>query len=671
MTRPSTTHTNSTGHAERAEFTTPYTCPSLHSLPLDVLPSIFTQLADQRDWAAAALVSRAFNRHATPFLYRTLDSRVISKTFIHHPSTTLLARPELARYVRHVTETGAIHRGMLPHHPNITQHTIAALALCINLQSLTWIDDASSPHTSSSPNASLTSSPSPSPHTATTVSTTTNTKITTLTPLLPLLLHTVRALPHRPLRELTIRTHNALGDEVWCMIGAMRGLVRVRVWCMEGPPRGVGMGTERGLEVGKTLRALELGVSSFGYAVVELLAQLPFLQDLRLKGTPASSIPQILALLPSLRTLDTEYMVFSGGDKSQSQHRGHDRTLTDTSLIQRNSENDNSSGPALQHLTVRTSAGDALGVQMMWTWILDELVRQAGLETFRLHAYAYSSLSYVGFRRGSGSVPPLHAYASPTTTSNANANSNSNSNPTPNPNTLQAKEQDTTPDALGHGIAIPRCFLLDMAARHGTTLRAFAVSEARMALVDVRYACRVFERLEVFGCALSSPDVDSIMDAIAPAKYLHTLKLHVQWIKSDCDDRDDDYNDGYDNTNISDEDTTTSESNDDALPTANSNYNTNPRESDSKGSNWPPHPQNEYFTLSDARRMMHKTRLRFISIGHVQYMGKWVLRETLKPGGCNYELAGSEVDRGGEEDGRGSEVAFVVEVGLAEERWKT
>ena len=97
-------------------------------LPFDVLPPVLAQLSDSRDWHACALVNKSFCRVATPLLYRTLDSRIISKashrrhsspassdfffsfqTLVHHPSSTLLQRPQLALYVRHVTETGKCH----------------------------------------------------------------------------------------------------------------------------------------------------------------------------------------------------------------------------------------------------------------------------------------------------------------------------------------------------------------------------------------------------------------------------------------------------------------------------------------------------------------------------------------------------------------------------------
>lgn len=48
-------------------------------LPFDVLNPVLSQLSDNRDWHACALVNKTFCRVATPLLYRTLDSRIISK----------------------------------------------------------------------------------------------------------------------------------------------------------------------------------------------------------------------------------------------------------------------------------------------------------------------------------------------------------------------------------------------------------------------------------------------------------------------------------------------------------------------------------------------------------------------------------------------------------------
>jgi hypothetical protein len=81
---------------------------------------------------------------------------------------------------------------------------------------------------------------------------------------------------------------------------------------------------------------------------------------------------------------------------------------------------------------------------------------------------------------------------------------------------------------------------------------------------------------------------DSIMDAIAPAKHLHTIKLQVQWIPPDDDDDDGAAADSSDS---------------DAYEKA--PY---------------PAPRGEAFALADARRMMQQSRLRVVSVGHVQYM---------------------------------------------------
>jgi hypothetical protein len=50
--------------------------------PSDIISPILEHLDDRRHLFASALVSRTFNHAATPFLYRTLDSRIISKAGI-------------------------------------------------------------------------------------------------------------------------------------------------------------------------------------------------------------------------------------------------------------------------------------------------------------------------------------------------------------------------------------------------------------------------------------------------------------------------------------------------------------------------------------------------------------------------------------------------------------
>lgn len=48
-------------------------------LPFDILAPILRQLTNRKDWCSCALVNRAFNRTALPFLYESLDSRIIGK----------------------------------------------------------------------------------------------------------------------------------------------------------------------------------------------------------------------------------------------------------------------------------------------------------------------------------------------------------------------------------------------------------------------------------------------------------------------------------------------------------------------------------------------------------------------------------------------------------------
>ncbi|KAL0955714.1 hypothetical protein HGRIS_001934 [Hohenbuehelia grisea] len=308
---------------------------SPRELPFDLLPPILARLADRRDWHACALVSKTFNRVATPLLYRKLDSRVLSKSTLSHPCTTLLARPELAQYVRHVTETRAVHRALLPDNPNITREALTALSLCTNIYSLTWADDTA--------------------------------YTTTVSPLLDL----IAVLPSLPLRDLTIRTHSDLGEDVWRELTNLSGLKRVSIWCMEGPPRVLQGWSEH---LGPTLTHLELGVSSFSLTPSSyLLMQLPLLQDLRLKGAPAAAIPTILSYLPNLHTLDTEYLQLSPNSAirpPQTSHLPHPF-------------------PSLRRLTVRTTSADSMGPPRLFPWI-HALVPNSCLRSLTLQVFTNS-----------------------------------------------------------------------------------------------------------------------------------------------------------------------------------------------------------------------------------------------------------------------------------------
>ncbi|KAJ7099491.1 hypothetical protein B0H15DRAFT_920255 [Mycena belliarum] len=301
-------------------------------LPLDLLRPILEQLAERQDWNSCALVSKNFNRVAIPLLYSVLDSRVVSKNLVYHPSTTLNQRPELAQYVRHVTETGAVHRGLLGRYPRITENTLRALALCTNLRSMTWIDDYRYP---GSPD---------------------------------FLLAFISAIRHHPLRALTIRSHSELGEATWAQLTTLTGLRKISIWCLEGPPYLLGTGTGWADHLRSTLTHLELGRCAGipNTLLISVLAHLPLLQDIRLKGAPSNSIPTILTFLPNLRSLDTEYLVSGPSNARHAPER--DKMAT------------------LQHLTVRTSSIDIMGPAKLWNWITSILPR-AGLETFKLHAF--------------------------------------------------------------------------------------------------------------------------------------------------------------------------------------------------------------------------------------------------------------------------------------------
>ncbi|RDB25218.1 hypothetical protein Hypma_007471 [Hypsizygus marmoreus] len=311
---------------------------SPQDLPVDILPPILAQLSDRRDWHACALVSRVFNRAATPLLYRKIDSRIISKSVVLHPSTTLLQRPDLTQYVRHATETGAVHRGTFPQYSNITEDTLKALALCKNLESITWVDDSSTTDTT--------------------------------------LLSFISVVRDLPLREITIRTHSDLGTTVWSELVTLTGLRKISIWCMEGPPRVLQGWSE---PLGSTLTHLELGRCAGvpPTILISVLSQLPKLRDLRLKGAPAGSIPTILTYLLNLRSLDTEY---PGSYYNNRVNRSYsnDNLLPPPPL------------PVLRHLTVRTTSIDSFGPQKLWSWIR-ELVPMPGLETLKLHAFTINA----------------------------------------------------------------------------------------------------------------------------------------------------------------------------------------------------------------------------------------------------------------------------------------
>ncbi|KDQ56486.1 hypothetical protein JAAARDRAFT_36642 [Jaapia argillacea MUCL 33604] len=315
------------------------------NIPADIIYPIIQNLHsdhDRKDLYAATLVNWTFNRAATPLLYATLDSRSIKekggRLTVLHPATTLHAKPELTRYVRHVRETGDVHKTLASLSPATSTSALTSLALCTNLQSFSWVDNTfSQGHSQVLFMSSL------------------------------LVLKTLHSL-----RDLTIRTSGDLGDEVWKELNGIGGLKRVSVWCMEGPPRVLQgwAGTLSG-----TLEELDLGRCAGVPAtiLISVFLQLPLLTILRLKGAPSAAIPTILTYLPNLHTLDTEY--FSSGI-----YRFPSKPL-----------------PLLKNLVIRTSSMDVDGPEQLWSWILGLVPGHKGgkggegkgsLETFTLHTFA-------------------------------------------------------------------------------------------------------------------------------------------------------------------------------------------------------------------------------------------------------------------------------------------
>lgn len=92
--------------------------------------------------------------------------------------------------------------------------------------------------------------------------------------------------------------------------------------------------------------------------------KLPLLQDLYLKGASSAAILAIMACLPNLIALDTDYSGF-----------GNYR-IPPTPL------------PRLQRLTVRTESLDVLGPQQLWTWTRALVPHKQTLKSFTLNAFA-------------------------------------------------------------------------------------------------------------------------------------------------------------------------------------------------------------------------------------------------------------------------------------------
>ncbi|KAJ3858663.1 hypothetical protein EV359DRAFT_75829 [Lentinula novae-zelandiae] len=292
----------------------------LLDLPFDLIHPIIEYLTDRTDWKSCCLVSKSFNKVATPLLYRTLDSRIIHNTndlntILYHPATTLLSKPSLALHVRHLTETGAVHRAHLPRYATITDDALKALALCTNLHSFTWMDDTMYGIVRGNATEGVSNNNG------------------------------------LPLRSLTIRTHSDLGTSVWDSLNTLSGLTRVSVWSMDGPPRVLQGGWS--IVLGPTLEELELGRCAGvpPTILITVISQLPLLRNLRLKGVASNAILNLLTYLPILDSLDVEYL------PSQTRLSARDQAR----LIML---------PSLKTLTVRSNSRiDAFDPLKMYDWV--------------------------------------------------------------------------------------------------------------------------------------------------------------------------------------------------------------------------------------------------------------------------------------------------------------
>ncbi|KAG6866423.1 hypothetical protein C0991_004708 [Blastosporella zonata] len=177
--------------------------------------------------------------------------------------------------------------------------------------------------------------------------------------------------------------------------------------------------------------------------------------------------------------------------------------------------------PTLRKLTVRTSGMDRSGPQALWGWIRG-IVPKPGLTTLDLHVFTID-FEHTG---------------------------------------------------------VPLAFILNLARIHGPTLRHFIIGEAQLMLGDIACLCTKFPNLETLVCSTPSLDIEAIMDSIAEAKNLQTLRLHVQWIPSGRKDA-------------------------------------------------------RQFTLQHAQHLMRRGegfKLREVTIGSTLYRGKWVLEEPTEEG---------------------------------------
>ncbi|KAL5521347.1 hypothetical protein ACEPAG_9272 [Sanghuangporus baumii] len=300
-------------------------------IPTDVLPLIVSCLDDRLDLYNATLVNRAFYAATIAILYEALDSRLVSTDkglIIHHPARTLLQKPKLARYVRSIRENGKLHGAPQTRAQHIHLLAVRALSLCTSLHSFVWEDGNFLPD--------------------------------------EMLLSILGVLKTLPLRELTIRTFKNLGPSVWDTLHQFKDLSSVTIFCMEGPPRILQGWSET---LAPTLTHLDLGRCSGvpPTLLIGVFSHLQSLTHLRIKGAHSPSLPYLIAQLPRLRSLDTDYS-----------DAGNVRPVSGQLRM-----------PALEKLTLRASSIDAAGPVGLWGCTQILLSNKIGsLREFRLQTFS-------------------------------------------------------------------------------------------------------------------------------------------------------------------------------------------------------------------------------------------------------------------------------------------
>jgi len=123
--------------------------------------------------------------------------------------------------------------------------------------------------------------------------------------------------------------------------------------------------------------------------LISVFSQLPLLQNLQISGVPSTAIPSIMACLPNLIALDTNY----------EQHGNYH--LPSTPL------------PHLQRLRIQARSVDASESGDLWNWLCSLIPHEASLQSFSLTSKFAIPLSFVTrlIRRHGQSLTQFHVFA--------------------------------------------------------------------------------------------------------------------------------------------------------------------------------------------------------------------------------------------------------------------